>query len=109
MNFSGITALNASMKFFSEFGLPEMERAVLALSGYLISRLEMHGIEVVTPKSERERSGIVSFKFPDAEKAFKRLESHNIIISLRQGLLRVSPHFYNTEDEIKRLMNVLVE
>jgi cysteine desulfurase / selenocysteine lyase len=109
MNFSGITALNASLKFFAEFGQHEMERAVLDLSGYLISRLEMHGIEVVTPTSERERSGIVSFKFPDAEKAFKRLESQNIIISLRQGLLRVSPHFYNTEDEIKRVMNELVE
>jgi cysteine desulfurase/selenocysteine lyase len=109
MNFSGITALNASMKFFGEFGLPEMERAVLDLSGYLISRLEMHGIEVVTPKAESERSGIVSFKYNDPEKTFKRLESQNIIISLRQGLLRVSPHFYNSEEEIKRVMNVLIE
>jgi cysteine desulfurase/selenocysteine lyase len=109
LNFSGITALNASLKFFAEFGSREMERAVLDLSGYLISRLEMHGVEVVIPKTENERAGIVSFKYPDAEKTFKRLESQNIIISLRQGLLRVSPHFYNTEEEIKRLMNVLVE
>lgn len=109
LNFSGITALNASLKFFREFGQREMEHSVLDLSGYLISRLEMHGIEVVTPKAETERSGIVSFKYPDAEKTFKRLESENIIISLRQGLLRVSPHFYNTEEEVKRVMNVLIE
>ncbi len=107
MNFSGITALNASLKFFFEFGLKEMERAVLDLSGYLIERLEREGIEVITPKAENEHSGIVSFKFADAEKVYQRLLSQDIVISLRNGLLRVSPHFYNTEDEVKRLLSVL--
>ena len=104
LNFAGITAMNASLKFFFEFGLKEMERAVLDLSGYLIDRLERRGIEVITPKSEQERSGIVSFNFPDAEKVFERLHNQNIIISLRQGRLRVSPHFYNTEEDIKKLV-----
>ncbi len=109
LNFAGITALNASLKLFFEFGLKEMERAVLDLTGYLIDRLAQRGIEVITPKDEREHSGIVSFNFPDAEKVFERLHNQNIIISLRQGRLRVSPHFYNTEEEIKKLMAALME
>jgi cysteine desulfurase / selenocysteine lyase len=109
LNFAGITALNASLKFFFEFGLKKIERAVLDLSGYLIERLEQRGIEVITPKAETERAGIISFNFPDAEKVFERLHNQNIIISLRQGRLRVSPHFYNTEEEIKKLLVALTE
>ena len=109
LNFAGITAMNASLKFFFEFGLKEMERAVLDLSGYLIDRLERQGIEVITPREASEHSGIVSFNFPDAEKVFERLHNQNIIISLRQGRLRVSPHFYNTEEEVKKLIAGLME
>jgi selenocysteine lyase/cysteine desulfurase len=104
LNFAGITALNASLKFFFEYGLKGIERNVLDLSGYLINRLEQRGVEVITPKDEREHAGIISFNFPEAEKVFERLHKQNIIISLRQGRLRVSPHYYNTEEEIKKLM-----
>ena len=104
LNFPGIAGLNASMKFFFEFGLPEMERRVLDLSGYLIDRLEMRGVEVITPKQENERAAIVSFQFPESEKVHERLNSQQIVISLRAGRLRVAPHFYNTEEEIKKLL-----
>jgi cysteine desulfurase/selenocysteine lyase len=109
LNFAGITALNASLKFFFEFGLKEIERNVLDLSGYLIDRLQQRGVEVITPTNEREHAGIVSFNFPDAEKVFERLHKQNIIISLRQGRLRVSPHFYNTEEEVRKLVVGLFE
>ena len=49
--------------------------AVLDLSGYLIDRLERQGIEIVTPKSESEHAGIVSFQFPDAENTFETLKA----------------------------------
>jgi cysteine desulfurase / selenocysteine lyase len=104
LNFIGIAGLHASMQFFLEFGLPAIERSVLDLSGYLIDRLEIHGVEVITPKAEDERAGIVSFNFPDAEKVYERLYREQIVISLRQGRLRVSPHFYNTEEEVRKLM-----
>jgi selenocysteine lyase/cysteine desulfurase len=86
-----------------------MERAVLDLTNYLIDRLDRRGVEIITPSDEREHSGIVSFNFPEAEKVFERLREQNIIISLRQGRLRVSPHFYNTEDEMRKLVVGLLE
>jgi len=104
LNFAGLTALHASLAFFFECGLKEIERAVLDLANDLIDRLERHGISVITPKHEREHAGIVSFEFPNAEAVFERLHKENIVISLRQGRLRASPHFYNTEEEIKKLI-----
>lgn len=109
INYTGIAALNASMKFFQEFGFIEMERAVLDLSGYLIDRLEMRGIEVVTPKAEKERAGIISFVVPDEDQVFERLKSQNIIVSLRAGRLRAAPHFYNTEEEVRKLFVALFD
>lgn len=108
MNFSGITALHASLKFFFEYGLENIERDVLDLSGYLISLLDQRGIKIITPKAENEHAGIVSFAFPCAEKVFERSQKENIIISLRQGRLRAAPHFYNTEEEIRRLVGTLL-
>ena len=35
------------------------------------------------------------------------LDEHNIVIAARRGFLRISPHFYNTEDEIARLLELL--
>ena len=107
LNFVGIASLNASLQFFFEFGLSEIERRVLDLSGYLIDRLEMRGVEIITPKQESERAGIVSFNMPDAEKVYERLHSEQIILSLRSGRLRAAPHFYNTEEEIKKLLVAL--
>jgi cysteine desulfurase/selenocysteine lyase len=107
LNFVGIASLNASLQFFYEFGLPEIERRVLDLSGYLIDHLKMRGVEIITPQQESERAGIVSFNFPDAEKVYERLHSQQIIFSLRSGRLRVAPHFYNTEEEVKKLLAAL--
>jgi len=109
LNFPGIAALNASLKFFNEFDLDKMERHVLNLSGYLIERFERHGVETITTSEESERAGIVSFKFPNAEQTFERLEKQNIIISFRSGFLRASPHFYNTQDELKKLVVALLD
>ncbi len=103
LNFIGIAGLKSAIEFFYEFGLPQVERRVLDLSGYLIDRLTSRGIEVITPPNERDHSGIVTFVMENPEEVLKRLASKEIIISLRSGFLRASPHFYNTEEEVRKL------
>jgi selenocysteine lyase/cysteine desulfurase len=57
-----------------------------------------------TPESEKCRSGIVNFKVENPQQVVKMLGDEGIVISARANGLRVSPHFYNTEEEISKLM-----
>jgi cysteine desulfurase/selenocysteine lyase len=62
---------------------------------------------VLTPEPPELRAGIVTFRVEEPEALMERLESGRIVVSLRDGLVRVSPHFWNTEGEIDRLLAAL--
>lgn len=109
LNYVGISGLKASLEFFDEFGLEKMTRTVLDHSGYLIDRLSSRGINVITPKEEEHRAGIVTFEVDNAHDVYERLLKQEVVISIRSGKLRVSPHFYNTEEELKKFIVALVD
>ncbi|OYV84825.1 MAG: hypothetical protein B7Z63_06370 [Ignavibacteriae bacterium 37-53-5] len=54
-----------------------------------------------------ERAGIISISVPNADEISRKLAQARIEVAVRQGLVRVSPHFYNTEDEIASLVENL--
>ena len=86
-----------------------MEKRVLDHSAYLISRLKGHGVDVLTPEKESERSGIVTMEIEQPEVVLERLKKKDIIVALRAGRLRLSPHFYNTEEELRTAVNAIFE
>jgi len=58
------------------------------------------GLELQTPEDDECRSGIVNFEIDDPQKVVTQMHERNIIVSARANGIRVSPHFYNTKDEI---------
>ena len=79
-------------------------------AGFLIAGLRSRGCIVTTPIAHRsERSGIVCFRHPSVAPAtlVERLQAASVIVSLRGDIIRVSPHFYNTEEELRRLLDAL--
>ncbi len=109
LNSPGITALNASLTFHQEFGFAEIEKRILEHTSYLISRFNSHGVKVLTPEIASERAGIVSVEIENPEEVLKRLLKKRIIAAVRGGKLRLSPHFYNTEEELRTAMNAIFE
>jgi selenocysteine lyase/cysteine desulfurase len=109
LNFPGIAALNASLNFHSQFGFAEIEKRVLQHTAYLISRFKSHGVKVLTPEIAAERAGIVSVEIENPEEVLKRLLKKRIIVAVRDGKLRLSPHFYNTEEELRTAINAIFE
>ncbi|MCP5064234.1 MAG: aminotransferase class V-fold PLP-dependent enzyme [Ignavibacteriae bacterium] len=97
----GITALNASMEFFKIVGFEIIEKLILDNTEYFISELNEIGINQMMQNSNRSNlAGIVTFTMENSEDVFKRLVEKNIVGSLREGMIRFSPHFYNTKEEI---------
>ncbi len=69
--------------------------------------LEEAGFEIVTPRDEGRRAGIVVFKARDPYAIAGTLERRGIVVSARPGIIRVSPHFYNTIEEIEAILEHL--
>lgn len=105
----GIVALGASLELLAEVTIADISERVLALTGELIRRLERAGAEIHSPLGNQERSGIVSFALPGTSPtAFARAcRDRGVILAVRDGRLRASPHFYNQIHEIERLLEIL--
>lgn len=98
----------AAIKLLLDAGIYNIEKHVLTLTSHLIESVKQRGLRLQTPEEPVEcRSGVVNFLIDKAQERAKNLEKKDIIISARAHGLRVSPHFYNTEEEIDRLVNEL--
>jgi len=104
LNIPGIWAMHAALRTLLEFGLAEIENHILTLTQILTDELQnLDGVELLSPIATKERAGIVTIQLPakiDVDAVFQRISAQNITISLRDGKLRYSPHFYNSPEEI---------
>jgi selenocysteine lyase/cysteine desulfurase len=69
------------------------------------------GYDIVSPRGPGERSGILSFRHPRIapEIIAARLAEASVDLAVRGNALRISPSFYNDEDEIERFLKALPE
>ena len=93
-----------SMKLLLDFGMENVKKRIFKLTDHLIDSIKDLGLKLQTPEEEQYRSGIINFKIDEAQKVAERLEKKGIIVSARNHGIRVSPHFYNTEEEIDTLV-----
>jgi selenocysteine lyase/cysteine desulfurase len=107
LNFLGIHALGASLEIFLDLGPAAVEKRVLALADLAARGLAERGFTVISSRRPGETSGIVAAVHPrlSAEKLVERLLAQDIVVSARAGRLRLSPHVYNTAEEIGRLLD----
>ncbi len=108
-NAIGISGYHGSLELFSRVGFDRASELVRANAAHTWRRAHERGFDVVTPESAGERAGIVTLRHERAEELQKALHERNIIVSARVGHIRISPHFYNTTDEIDAMLNVLHE
>ncbi|MFZ2324497.1 MAG: aminotransferase class V-fold PLP-dependent enzyme [Ignavibacteriaceae bacterium] len=101
LNTFGIYAFNTSLKLFSDFGFNNVEEQVLSNTKYFLEKLKKIGLNpILTNCTDENLAGIVTYKPENPEKIFNELSKKNIICSLREGLIRFAPHFYNIHQEI---------
>lgn len=104
----GIAALNATLNLMLRFGYNVIEETILDNTGYFNSKLQSIGITPFMLGAERpELSGIVSFRSEKAAEIFESLKQRDIIAAVREDVVRFSPHYYNTREEIDQVSEVL--
>ncbi|HEY8738551.1 MAG TPA: aminotransferase class V-fold PLP-dependent enzyme [Candidatus Dormibacteraeota bacterium] len=109
-NYPGILGMGAAINLLLRADPARVEATVLRLADRLRDELPRRGYALVfTPTAPGERSGIVSFRHPRIIPAevHAGLREAGIIISLRADFLRASPHFYNSDEDVSRLLDAL--
>ncbi len=111
LNRTGLAALAASLGLIEELGIAAIEAHTSALAEKLYAALQnTPGVRVVSATDPARRSAITVFTLGDRARdtaLVAECERRGIIVALRPFGVRVSPHFYNTEDDIARLLDAL--
>jgi cysteine desulfurase/selenocysteine lyase len=108
VHFQGAFELRAALEYLHGVGMERIEKQVLRLSSKVWQGLKDLGLRLFTPPETR--SGIVTCIVDDGESVSTLLRENGIVVSLNLGReLRVSPHFFNTQEEIDHLLSVLQE
>ena len=107
--YAQLAAWNASLEMILAFSVAAIETHVRALLEPLWDYLSSSPYKIVSSPEPGSRSGILSFTGRFAAKIYLLLNERKIFPSLRTGYLRVSPHLYNTHQDMERLMAALRE
>jgi len=114
-NLLGLAGLQAAMELLLELGIDHIAVELLRKRAWLVAALQAKGYSVLQASAPTEHGGsIVSFHKPgvDLPALHATLTDAKIITSLRadrggQRYLRLSPHFYNTDAELQRVLELL--
>ncbi len=109
-NTLSIHAFGAALSLFHEVGMEAVSERILHLGDRVLDHLWKRNLKVISSTELCERSGNVSFTVKgDLDQLTQFMAHHNVSLTVRDGIVRVSPHFYNTEDEVDRFFNLLDE
>lgn len=108
MNLMGIFGLGAAVDLLLEAGIPNIQERVLGLGDLIIKEAQARGFRLLTPKARNARGGNVTFTGNfDPETMRDNLREKGIMVNARGGGLRISPHFYNIDEEIYTLFEAV--
>jgi cysteine desulfurase/selenocysteine lyase len=113
-NYVGIVGLESSVKYLLNFGMQNIRKKNQYLSNLFREELKkIPKIILYGPEDPNERTSIISFNIEglDSQKIVDKLEKQNIILAVReimeQKIVRVSPHFFNTDSEMLQVIDAI--
>ena len=113
-NYVGLVGMESSINYLQNVGLTNIRNHIMKLANLFRDEIsKIPNVVVFGPEEESKRTSIVSFEMNglEPEKVVARLAGDGIIIAKREifekKILRVSPHLFNTEEEILKTVEEL--
>jgi cysteine desulfurase/selenocysteine lyase len=104
--YQDFAGMNASLGMLLELGIDRIGRHVRSLHQPVLAWAERAGARVSSPTDSRG-SGILCVAPHNVGESFRALKAAHIVCSLREGAIRLSPHAYNTQEEMERVADIL--
>ena len=93
------------LEIIREVGVDRIRAASQAMTGHLLERVRERGYRTVASRDPERLAGTVAVDVPEAARVAKTLNARDFVVDYRPGVgIRLSPHFYNTMDEIDAMM-----
>jgi selenocysteine lyase/cysteine desulfurase len=99
-------AQQGAVAIFRRFGSDRLLARNALLATHLYEALEANGLPV-PPFAPAHRSTIVSIPVRDAEALMAKLRQENVVVTVRAGRIRIAAHFYNLEEELDRVAELI--
>ena len=108
-NTPGLMGLGASLQLLDRFGIESIARRILQITDLACERLQQIGAVICSDRREAVKSGIVAFELPDRDPQAlqQKCLQRDVVLSCRGGRLRISPHAYNDDSDLDRLIDAL--
>jgi selenocysteine lyase/cysteine desulfurase len=107
-NTLSIQAFGAALSLFHEVGVEKIEKQIMLLGDKILAELNKRNFKALNSVIPEERSGIISFTGEmDLTKLSDFMAENKVSLTVRDGMVRISPHFYNSENEIDRFFDLL--
>jgi len=97
----------AALRLLAGVGLDVIQEHVQALAGRFIEGALRRGLALLTPEKPADRGPLVMVRSTDAPKLVEALAREGILCSTRDGSLRVSLHYYNTDGDVDMVLAAL--
>jgi cysteine desulfurase/selenocysteine lyase len=107
LNHIGVAALHAALGLYFEAGPAWCEAQVRDRARALAEGLDRLGLRRYGTADPAHASGIVTVEHPRAPAVFEALQARRVHLSLRQGMLRFAPTYYNSPDEIGAVLDAV--
>ena len=109
LDFVNFLAMAESIGLFLDLGPATIEAHVQSLGDRAVAFADAHrSVTLVTPREASRRAGVLSFRTRDVAASSERLKVARVTHTVREGCVRLAPHFYNTAEELDRAMELLV-
>lgn len=108
-NLLGMLGFGVSLNLLCDLGAENIGNAILDITDIACEKLQSAGADIFTLRDKPIRSGIVIFEMPgkDSNALHGHLLKCGVALTSRFDKLRISPHAYNTEEDLDRLIDGL--
>ena len=97
------------MEVVREIGIAALHERTIDLGALAIDAADAAGLQVRAVRDDARRGGIVCIEMADPESVVDALAARGIVVDYRPGVIRLSPAFYNTEDEVASVIDAIAE
>jgi selenocysteine lyase/cysteine desulfurase len=102
-------AAKAALNILLQLNMKEVEMYLQSLSEVAIQAAKDSGLTIKSPLDVTKKGSNTALFIPNAGQAEKRMKEHGYIVSARNDVIRIAPHFYNSATEVKNAIYALAE
>jgi selenocysteine lyase/cysteine desulfurase len=104
--FQDLLGMTLALDLLHELGIPRIAAHLARIGAPVLEWARQRGVRLVSPQGARS-AGMVCLSAADLPEALPALREAGVSASVREGALRLSPHCYNTIEEMQRVVDVL--